>query len=313
MSKKIKIVAVSLMIILILSLNISYAEPLQVTSSFFEVNKKEIANGEVLEMIIDLSKIENEKFKINISANIQMENAYLEQNTNLNVNVEDSDISIEIDKTTLNLSKLVIYYPIDNFEIGTVVKLNAKVIVTETEEPVDIMEESQNVKIIEKNMEEENNKEDDKSEENVPNKVENENNKPDNENNGNRETYDMLNQNKNQILNQNTTSSNIQNFSSNEIKEEATYNGSCNNYLSKIVIENGDLTIDFYKEKTTYFLTTTSLDKIDITAVAEDSASIVNITGTELKEGQNKILISVTAENGDVRYYRIYVTNIKGD
>lgn len=310
MSKKIKIVAVSLMIVLILSLNISYAEPLQVTSSFFEVNKKEIANGEVLEMIIDLSKIENEKFKINISANIQMENAYLEQSTNLNVNVEDSDISIEIDKTTLNLSKLVIYYPIDNFEIGTVVKLNAKVIVTETEEPVDIMEEIQDVKIIEKNMEEENNKEDDKSEENVPNKVENENNKLDNEN---KETGDMLNQNKNQILTKNIASSNIQNFSSNEIKEEATYNGSCNNYLSKIVIENGDLTIDFYKEKTTYFLTTTSLDKLDITAVAEESASIVNITGTELKEGQNKILISVTAENGDVRYYRIYVTNIKGD
>lgn len=310
MSKKIKIVAVSLMIVLILSLNISYAEPLQVTSSFFEVNKKEIANGEVLEMIIDLSKIENEKFKINISANIQMENAYLEQSTNLNVNVEDSDISIEIDKTTLNLSKLVIYYPIDNFEIGTVVKLNAKVIVTETEEMVDTMEESQNVKIIEKNMEEENNKEDDKSEGNVPNKVENENNKLDNEN---KETGDMLNQNKNQILTKNIASSNIQNFSSNEIKEEATYNGSCNNYLSKIVIENGDLTIDFYKEKTTYFLTTTSLDKLDITAVAEESASIVNITGTELKEGQNKILISVTAENGDVRYYRIYVTNIKGD
>ena len=28
-----------------------------------------------------------------------------------------------------------------------------------------------------------------------------------------------------------------------------------------------------------------------------------------MKPGDNKILISVTAENGDVRYYRVFVTN----
>jgi hypothetical protein len=91
--------------------------------------------------------------------------------------------------------------------------------------------------------------------------------------------------------------------------ETAIYNGSNNNYLSSLEIDGVELTADFNKEKTTYFATVEGLDSITVTAIAEDSDSKVSITGTDLKSGENKILISVTAENGNVRYYRIYVTN----
>jgi hypothetical protein len=94
-----------------------------------------------------------------------------------------------------------------------------------------------------------------------------------------------------------------------EQMEVATYNGSNNNYLSSLEIDGINLTSDFNKEKLTYFATVEGLETITVNATAEDSSSNVAITGTSLKSGENKVLISVTAENGDVRYYRIYVTN----
>lgn len=93
-------------------------------------------------------------------------------------------------------------------------------------------------------------------------------------------------------------------------ESEVTYNGSDNNYLSELYIEDIDLTQDFQKDKTTYFATVDSdIDEIEIVATAENDDSIVCIYGNEdLEEGVNKILVSVTAENGNVRTYRIYVT-----
>ena len=66
----------------------------------------------------------------------------------------------------------------------------------------------------------------------------------------------------------------------------------------------------FHKTDTTYFLTVgADVDEISVTAKAEDKKAIAVVTGnTDLKPGLNKVLISVTAENDDVRSYRIYVT-----
>ena len=51
------------------------------------------------------------------------------------------------------------------------------------------------------------------------------------------------------------------------------------------------------------------IENLNITAKAEVSSATVTIYGnTNLKSGTNKILINVTAENGDVKTYRIYVT-----
>ena len=92
--------------------------------------------------------------------------------------------------------------------------------------------------------------------------------------------------------------------------QKVTYNGSDNNYLKKLVVSNYELNREFSKENTTYFVTIENdINKLNIKATAQDEDAIVCVYGNEnLKEGTNKILISVTAENGNVRNYRIYVT-----
>lgn len=92
--------------------------------------------------------------------------------------------------------------------------------------------------------------------------------------------------------------------------ETNTYKGESNNYLSKLKISGYDISPKFDKTNNTYFITIDKgVEKIDITAKAEVSSATVTVYGnTNLKSGTNKILINVTAENGDVKTYRIYVT-----
>lgn len=92
------------------------------------------------------------------------------------------------------------------------------------------------------------------------------------------------------------------------IENQATYNGSNNNYLEKLEVEGKEFNTSFNKENGTYFIDINNTNAINVTAIAEDSTAKVYITGNDnLESGNNKILISVTAENGDVRYYRIFV------
>ena len=108
----------------------------------------------------------------------------------------------------------------------------------------------------------------------------------------------------------------VQNYSTNAVsnnlsgENEEIYNGSGNNYLSELYVNGFDLDKEFKKENTTYFLTVSNdIESIDVVATKEDDNSTVCIYGNEnLQEGNNKILISVTAENGSVKNYRIYVT-----
>ena len=96
---------------------------------------------------------------------------------------------------------------------------------------------------------------------------------------------------------------------SSQKETQVTYNGSDNNYLSELFVEENTLNKEFSKENTTYFLTVENeIETLNITATAEEENATVCIYGNEnLKQGTNKILISVTAENGNVRNYRIYV------
>lgn len=90
-----------------------------------------------------------------------------------------------------------------------------------------------------------------------------------------------------------------------------TYKGSQNNYLKSLSITDVEFKNSFKKTTADYFarLDDDDLDKVTVKAVAEDSSAIVTVYGnTNLKEGKNKIIINVTADNGDVRTYRIYLT-----
>ena len=89
-----------------------------------------------------------------------------------------------------------------------------------------------------------------------------------------------------------------------------TYKGSRNNYLTNMTVTGYDLTPGFNKTNNTYFITVgNGVTSININTVKEDYTAVVTISGNKnLQVGLNKVLIAVLAQNGDVRYYRIYIT-----
>lgn len=82
---------------------------------------------------------------------------------------------------------------------------------------------------------------------------------------------------------------------------------SSNNYLKSLNIK--DYEIDFNKNTLEYKLKVKSdVRFLDITAVAEDYRSRVEINGNEeFKEGENTVTIKVTAEDGSVKEYKVLV------
>ena len=59
----------------------------------------------------------------------------------------------------------------------------------------------------------------------------------------------------------------------------------------------------------TYFVTANNTTCGNVVATVEDTTANVCITGNNnITVGINKILVSVTAENGNVRYYRVFLT-----
>ena len=82
---------------------------------------------------------------------------------------------------------------------------------------------------------------------------------------------------------------------------------SSNNYLKSLNIKDYD--IDFNRGTLEYKLKVKSDVKfLDITAIAEDYRSRVEINGNEeFKEGKNIVTIRVTAENGEEREYKLLV------
>ncbi|MCR5035178.1 MAG: hypothetical protein K6B42_07180 [Clostridia bacterium] len=90
-----------------------------------------------------------------------------------------------------------------------------------------------------------------------------------------------------------------------------TYNGSADNYLQDLSVSGYEFTQKFNKTRDTYFVNVkNSVTALDVCATACDSSATVRITGEDdVAEDMSKIMISVTADNGDVRTYRIYVTH----
>lgn len=96
----------------------------------------------------------------------------------------------------------------------------------------------------------------------------------------------------------------------NSLTQTNIYPGSQNNYLKSLSISNVEFKNEFKKTTSDYFA---QVDKnttnVVVNAEAEASDAIVTIYGnTDLQDGKNKIIISVTAADGSVRNYRIYVT-----
>lgn len=88
------------------------------------------------------------------------------------------------------------------------------------------------------------------------------------------------------------------------------YQGSQNNYLKSLSVSNVEFKNEFKKTTSDYFASVDeNTSSVVVNAVAEDSDAIVTVYGnTNLQTGKNKIIISITAADGSVRNYRIYIT-----
>ena len=85
---------------------------------------------------------------------------------------------------------------------------------------------------------------------------------------------------------------------------------SSNNYLSNILVADGELSPAFNKEVGSYSITVPKdTTKLDLKAFAEDSNAKVEVLDNDnLQVGSNTITIRVTAEDGSVRIYTLNVT-----
>ncbi len=99
--------------------------------------------------------------------------------------------------------------------------------------------------------------------------------------------------------------------SSSTSSSSVSYEGSADNYLDKLSVFGQKFTHTFNKTRDTYFINTSdSISSLDVSATPSDSSADVDISGNkDLSENRNKIQINVTADNGDVRIYRIYLIN----
>lgn len=88
-----------------------------------------------------------------------------------------------------------------------------------------------------------------------------------------------------------------------------TYAGSWDNYLETLSVDGYDFTNKFNKIRDTYFITIPEdVTSVTVNADPSDSSANVAVTGnSDIPKGRSKILVSVTADDGSVRLYRIYV------
>ena len=372
--KSIGITILIIMLISAVSMQIVYAQNSNENTSFFYVSKNELKDGEKLEMIIDISKIQYENFKFSLSSDLNVKNILLNEESekeeiDVDVNEEENTFEITIDKSKLNEEKIILYYNISG-DIKAENEINLKGKITELSNKEEILENTEEedikVTIIKNNEETSTPSNDNKEDENNNNQENNNsnnsnnsnsNNKPSsgNENNmngslnssgvmnsngenqngqmnsqngqmvfqnngmnlqsgeGNSQNNGInssLNEENNKMAAGSENSNGVMNGQNGGAGEVVTYKGSRNNYLSSLTVADNTFSPQFLKENTTYFMTVKNdVTSLSVNAEVEDATSTVKIYGnSDLSVGENKILISVTAENGNVRTYRIYVT-----
>jgi len=264
-----------------------------------------VSPGGDIEVKIDLNKIDYDNFVITLSS---QEADFDKANTDVDIEDENNSTKITVEKSKLNVNALVLTYKVSGkANVGDTIDLNVKI--TKLEEG-NLVSGSEIVKSISVTVDAEASA----AQENNQNE-----NKINNEQVGQKDLNNKIStKSDNQINNKNINSTSSKTYSvrnqsmNSQSKniESNVYNGSNNNYLKSIKISGYDLSPDFKKTSSTYFINVSdSTNKITINAEAESSKAKVNIYGsTNLQTGKNKVLITVTAENGATRTYRIIVT-----
>lgn len=93
--------------------------------------------------------------------------------------------------------------------------------------------------------------------------------------------------------------------------DDTTYKGSYDNYLKSLKVSGYEFEQNFHKTRDIYFVNVPkSVKSLAVSAVACDKSAKVAIAGNEdVSRNMSKIIVNVTAANGDERVYRIYVTH----
>lgn len=339
--KRICLIIAVMFMAIALAIPFVFAVPVQINSNnqFFSVDSLTKTAGSMLEMKIDLEKISYSNFLFTLtSSNKTLENIDI-TNTNSNAEVEKENNSIIItgNKDAISVNEIKLYYPIpteakvgetftfkatieenkeesdkSNIENDTNEIENGEILVEQSKKEmveitITIVEETNTENKNDKNNQDEQDKNQATSENN---KQEQDKNPSNNKNNKENQNINNQKTNSNRMLagSGNTNVTRIGN-NSNGQSEIVVYNGSDNNYLKELSIKGYEMTTKFKKENLTYFIKLEEdVNSLNITAKAEHSEAKVCVYGnTNIKNG-SKILISVTAENGSVRTYRIYVS-----
>lgn len=277
--KKIGLILLSLLLVIG-----GYFTYLKAETLFFKASKTAAKKDENISLTLDLNSISYDKFNITISSS---ENVSVLSTNDIEIPIIDNnEISFDIDKLSMNIPSITFKYKVNNtLHEGDTVVFTAKVteIVEEGETPRSMTEY---VTItVEKDKQD-----------NQGNPIQGQN--PTNKPSTTTKTKSF------------TRVSSNGSFSFSKATKTVTYNGSDNNYLNSLKIKGYSFTKSFQREKTTYFVTVkNSTTKLNISYTKSSSASNVVVTGNSgLKVGVNKVLVTVNAENGESRVYRIYVT-----
>jgi hypothetical protein len=250
--------------------------------NFFEIESLNVTKDEYIEMIINLDLIEYDDFNFKLESSESIQDIKTDELLEF-LSKNNEEISFNFNKSNSNLNVITLSYKVPEYSnIGDTLTFKATITNNENEEESKSIE--YNILIVENNIDNEF--------------------KESNESNNNDK---FIEQTESSSQKTDTFSSKTTN---NILENVVKYKGSDNNYLSDLSITNYALNKEFSKDSLTYFVTIDSdTTTLEVNATKEDSNSTVSINGnTDLKEGINKILITVTAENGNTKNYRIYVT-----
>lgn len=301
--KKVKLISIFLIVLLFFSISFVYAENEQDEIVFAKNSEVDITEN--IEIILNIEKIEYSDFLITVESDLDMDQ--LEETDEIEVTKNSDNVQINIDKETTTLNQLTLSYKFpENYNIGDNIVFNISIKNNESEEEIIKVVE---IKIVDKT--EENNELNEITPSNNNENVNVNDRNINNENNEKEQVQDNFSQNE-----KISTQSSFSNGSNERQNAETiTYNGSSNNYLSDLYVTGYDFTESFNKDNETYFLTVNNdVSSLTTVAVPEEEKSTVKIYGNEeINVGTNKILVTVTAEDGSVRNYRIYVTKQEGE
>lgn len=112
------------------------------------------------------------------------------------------------------------------------------------------------------------------------------------------------------LINSTVTTSEKEELEINQVKVTVNNEKSSNNNLSSMSSSLAE--INFSNDVTEYSVTVPSdTETFDLNATAEDQNANVNISDQKLKESKTDITVTVTAENGEVKEYKVVVNKEK--